>query len=186
MLRFKRMIGTMLILSVLMMSTIANLAYASETGTCPEEIISFAQDELGMSVKLLEKKEANKYLTLLHKFKATKIRKNMLSDNVQVMQVNPQNIIYVAGTFKNNDNKTIYAIINGDTNKIEMITISTFAGDGQVNIRTFDSSGFKEEVTTTEEEIMQLSEKSKQEMLDFIEKYNSGEISMNQILPPMR
>lgn len=177
MLRFKKVIGTTLIFALLIMSMLANVAVASETTTCPEEIVNFAQNELGMSVTVLEKNEMEKYLALLHRYKDTKIRKNMLADNVRVMRVEPQKTIYITGTFKNDNNKAIYAVINGKTNEIQRIAITTLSETGQIRILTYNSDGFIEEVITTEEEINQQIELTKKEMLDFIDQYNSGTIN---------
>lgn len=182
--RFKKLICVVLIFGTLAMSIEANTAFALETNTCPKEIVNFIRNELGMSITVFEGREAKDYLKLVHKYKFAKIRENIFSDNVLVMEINPQNYIFIVGEFKNDRNKILYAVINGNTSKVVMISISTFKKDGQVNIKIYDANGFAEEINTTTDEIIHQSEENKRELLDFIKQYNSEKTSTNQLQNP--
>lgn len=144
----KQKVITLLLCCIMLLSTTLT-AYGEKVDTAPcngcstsnSQILTFAQDEMGLKAELLDAGEAAQYISMLSsQFKGI----NNLKEKTgvfKVVKVTPLNFIYIIAVNKSDPNKVLYSVIDEEKLTIKLLMLVDVTENGDIQISEYDTNG---------------------------------------------
>lgn len=185
----RKMLALSLCFLMLFGTTLTAYATAPDKMPCThcntqnEQILSFAQEQMGLNAELLDTNAASPYIEVLSNFKGIKDF-DTKSTILKVVKVTPLNFIYITAMNENNPNKVLFSVIDGEQNTISAVVLSDIAENGNIQISAYDSNGTLKTYQKTQAELDELVKQKEAVMLEYINNQNSSDSLQPKISIP--